>query len=352
MNIIDIIAQKRDGNALSTEQINWFIEQYTNGSITDYQASALLMAIYIRGMSRNEIIDLTQAMADSGDQLSLHDVADYIVDKHSSGGVGDKTSLVVLPLVAACGVPVGKMSGRGLGSSGGTLDKMESISGWSGELSLQQFRTQLREIGIVLASQSADFAPADGKLYALRDVTATVSSIPLIAASIMSKKLAAGADGIVLDVKVGSGAFMKTLEEARELAEIMVTLGKDAGREAIAILSDMNQPLGHAVGNALEVREAIATLRDHEPPADFWEHCLLIAAHMLYLAGKADTLDKCRDLVRSARDKGKAFSKFRAMVEAQGGDIAQVDHPERLPQAVMEEPVYAPRSGYVAAIDT
>ncbi|MCO5196533.1 MAG: thymidine phosphorylase [Anaerolineae bacterium] len=352
MNIIDIIAQKRDGNALSTEQINWFIEQYTNGSITDYQASALLMAIYIRGMSRNEIIDLTQAMADSGDQLSLHDVADYIVDKHSSGGVGDKTSLVVLPLVAACGVPVGKMSGRGLGSSGGTLDKMESISGWSGELSLQQFRTQLREIGIVLASQSADFAPADGKLYALRDVTATVSSIPLIAASIMSKKLAAGADGIVLDVKVGSGAFMKTLEEARELAEIMVTLGKDAGREAIAILSDMNQPLGHAVGNALEVREAIATLRDHEPPADFWEHCLLIAAHMLYLAGKADTLDNCRDLVRSARDKGKAFSKFRAMVEAQGGDIAQVDHPERLPQAVMEEPVYAPRSGYVAAIDT
>lgn len=352
MNIIDIIAQKRDGNELSTEQINWFIKRYTTGNITDYQAAALLMAIYIRGMSRNEIIDLTQAMAASGDQLSLHDVADYIVDKHSSGGVGDKTTLVVLPLVAACGVRVGKMSGRGLGSSGGTLDKMESITGWSSGLSVQQFRAQLREIGIVLAGQSADFAPADGKLYALRDVTATVSSIPLIAASIMSKKLAAGADGIVLDVKVGSGAFMKTVDQARELAEIMVTLGKDAGREPVAILSNMNQPLGHAIGNALEVREAIATLRSNKSPADFWEHCLLTAAHMLHLAGKADTLDKCRDLARAARDNGKALKKFRAMVEAQGGDVSQVDHPERLPQAILEEPVYAPRSGFVAAIDT
>jgi pyrimidine-nucleoside phosphorylase len=352
MNIIDLIAQKRDGNELSTEQINWFIQQVTDETIADYQTAALLMAIYIQGMSRREIGDLTLAMAASGDQLDLHDIADYVVDKHSSGGVGDKTSLVVLPLVAACGVPVGKMSGRGLGSSGGTLDKMESFTGWSSSLSIKKFRQQLAEIEFVLAGQSADLAPADGKLYALRDVTATVSSVPLIAASIMSKKLAAGADGIVLDVKVGSGAFMKTVEEARELATIMVNIGKDAGRDTVAILSDMNQPLGDAIGNALEVQEAIATLRNDNPPADFWEHCLHSAAYMLLLAGSAETLDKCRVLARSARDSGKALKKFRAMVAAQGGDASQVDDPTKLPEAVLVEPVYAPFDGTVANIDT
>ena len=351
MNITDLITQKRDGEELSTEQINWFIEQVTEETIADYQTAALLMAIYIQGMSRREIGDLTLAMAASGDQLDLHDIADYVVDKHSSGGVGDKTSLVVLPLVAACGVPVGKMSGRGLGSSGGTLDKLESFTGWSSGLSIDGFRQQLSEIGFVLAGQSADLAPADGKLYALRDVTATVSSVPLIAASIMSKKLAAGADGIVLDVKVGSGAFMKTVEEARELATIMVNIGKDAGRDTVAILSDMNQPLGHAIGNALEVQEALATLRNDNPPADFWEHCLHSAAYMLLLAGSAETLDECRVLARAARDNGKALKKFRAMVAAQGGDPALVDDPTKLPEAVLVEPVYAPFDGTIAAID-
>ena len=251
MYMIELIEQKRDGGALSTKQIDWFVGAYSDDKVPDYQAAALLMAIFLRGMNRRETVDLTLAMANSGDQLDLHDVVPFVVDKHSSGGVGDKTTLVVQPIVAACGVPVGKMSGRGLGLSGGTLDKMESFPGWSSDLTLEQFKKQLGDIGLVLAGQTARLAPADGKLYALRDVTGTVANVSLIASSIMSKKLAAGADAIVLDVKVGQGAFMVTLDDARELARLMVDIGKDAGRETVALISDMNQPLGHAIGKPI-----------------------------------------------------------------------------------------------------
>lgn len=351
MRTVDLIARKRDGGELTSDEINWLIREYAAGTIPDYQAAALLMAVYLRGMNRRETVDLTLAMAASGEMLDLHDVAPRIVDKHSSGGVGDKTSLTVLPLVAACGVPVGKMSGRGLGSSGGTLDKMESFAGWSPELSLEQFKRQLRDIGLVLAGQTADLAPADGKLYALRDVTATVSNRSLIAASIMSKKLAAGADAIVLDVKMGSGAFMPTLEAAEDLARLMVEIGEDAGRHVVALISDMNQPLGHAVGNALEVKEAIAALRGGGPE-DFWEHCLTVAAHMVRLAGAAATMDEARALIAAARADGRGLAKFRELVVAQGGDGQQVDEPDRLPSARYVEPIEATASGYVAAMDT
>ncbi len=351
MRMVDLIARKRDGEELTTAEINDFIRGYTADEIPDYQAAALLMAIYLRGMNRRETVDLTLAMAHSGDTLDLHDVAPFIIDKHSSGGVGDKTSLAVLPLVAAVGVPVGKMSGRGLGSSGGTLDKMESFTGWSAALSLAQFRRQLREIGLVLAGQTRDLAPADGKLYALRDVTATVSNRSLIAASIMSKKLAAGADAIVLDVKTGSGAFMPTVAAAEDLARVMVEIGEDAGREVVALISDMNQPLGHAVGNALEVREAIDTLRGGGPD-DFWEHCRVVAGHMALLAGKAATLEEAEALIGAARADGRGLAKFRELVVAQGGDGRQVDDPDLLPKARFVEPLEARKSGYISAMDT
>jgi len=339
MRTVDLIARKRDGEELSNDEIAFFVREYAAGAIPDYQAAALLMAIYLRGMNRRETVDLTLAMAHSGEMLDLHDVAPRIVDKHSSGGVGDKTSLAVLPLVAACGVPVGKMSGRGLGSSGGTLDKMEAFAGWSPELSLAQFKRQLRDIGLVLAGQTADLAPADGKLYALRDVTATVSSRALIAASIM------------LDVKAGSGAFMPTVAAAEELARLMVEIGADAGRETVALISDMNQPLGHAVGNALEVKEAIATLQGGGPD-DFWQHCLTVAATMVRLAGAAATQDEARTLIEAARADGRGLAKLRQLVVAQGGDGRQVDDPARLPQARYVEPIEATGSGYVAAMDT
>jgi pyrimidine-nucleoside phosphorylase len=353
MRILDIIAHKRDGRELTTAEIHWFIEAYTAEQIPDYQASALCMAIYLQGMSRRETVDLTLAMAASGEQLDLHDAIPFAIDKHSSGGVGDKTTLVVQPLVAACGIPVAKMSGRGLGFTGGTLDKMEAITGWRFDMDLAQFKKQVREIGLVLAGQTAALAPADGKLYALRDVTATVSSIPLIAASIMSKKLASGADAIVLDVKVGSGAFMKTVDEARELAQRMVDIGHDAGRQTVALLSDMNQPLGYAIGNALEVREAIETLHpDGTPPPDFWAHCVEVGAHMLLLAGAVDSLEEAHGRLAEARDSGRALAKFRAMVAAQGGDVAQVDDPDLLPRAPHIAAVTAPRSGTISAIET
>jgi pyrimidine-nucleoside phosphorylase len=349
--MVDLIARKRDGGELSGEEITAFIRNYTVGDIPDYQAAALLMAIYLRGMNRRETVDLTLAMAHSGETLDLHDVAPFIVDKHSSGGVGDKTSLAVLPLVAACGAPVGKMSGRGLGSSGGTLDKMESFDGWSPKLSLEQFKRQLGEIGLVLAGQTSDLAPADGKLYALRDVTATVSNRSLIAASIMSKKLAAGADAIVLDVKMGSGAFMPTIEAAEDLARLMVEIGEDAGRQVVALISDMNQPLGHAVGNALEVREAIDTLRGGGPD-DFWQHCRVVAAHMILLAGKARALGEAEAIIAAARADGRGLAKFRELVVAQGGDGRQVDDPDRLPKARYVEPIEATRAGFITAMNT
>jgi pyrimidine-nucleoside phosphorylase len=349
--MVDIIEKKRDGGELTTAEIEWFVTEYTADNIPDYQAAAFMMAVYLRGMNRRETVDLTLAIANSGDQLDLHDVAPFIIDKHSSGGVGDKVTLVAQPLVAACGVPVGKMSGRGLGSSGGTLDKMDSIRGWSSDLSLEQFKRQLGEIGLALSGQTADLAPADGKLYALRDVTGTVANMSLIAASIMSKKLAAGADAIVLDVKTGSGAFMATPEKARELAQIMVDIGKDSGRKTVAIISDMNQPLGNAVGNALEVKEAIATLHGGGP-ASFWAHCEEIAAQMVYLAGKADSLAAAREMVNEVRGNGRAWEKFRQLVQAQGGDVNQIDDPSLLPQAPLVEPIIAPQSGCIAQIDT
>ncbi len=351
IRMVDLLEKKRDGLELSTAEISWFVQNYTANQIPDYQASALMMAIFIRGMSRQETVDLTLAMARSGDQLDLHDVAPFVVDKHSSGGVGDKVTLAVQPLVAACGLPVGKMSGRGLGSSGGTLDKMESFDGWSLEMSLSDYRRQLAEIGLVLAGQTGDLAPADGLLYALRDVTATVASLPLISASIMSTKLASGADAILLDVKTGSGAFMPTPDESRVLAKVMVDIGKDAGRKMMALITDMNQPLGHAVGNALEVKEAIETLRGGGPD-DFWAHCLEVGGHMLLLADKAHSLDEAKEMITAVRNNGLGLAKFRQMVVAQGGDGSQVDHPETLPQATYVEPILAPRSGTIAAMQT
>lgn len=349
MRAVDIIIKKRDKGELTREEIQFFIEGFTKGDIPDYQAAAWAMAVLLNGMTPQETTDLTLAMAHSGQVLDLSDIVDIVVDKHSSGGVGDKTTLVVLPMVAACGLPAGKMSGRGLGFTGGTLDKMESIPGYRCDLSTEEFRKQLAEVGIVLTGQSLDLAPADGKLYALRDVTGTVASIPLIASSIMSKKIAAGANAIVLDVKTGLGAFMQTLDEARTLANLMVEIGRLAGRETVALLSDMNQPLGNAVGNALEVIEAIETLRGGGP-ADFREHCLHVAAHMLVLGKKAASLEEARAMAEKTLQDGSALEKFRVLVQAQGGDVAYVDEPERFPRARFVETVTAPQDGYIAQI--
>ena len=348
MRAIDIIARKRDGAELSTEEIQWFIQGVASGVIPDYQAAAWLMAVYLRGMSHRETVDLALAMAHSGDVLDLTSAVAFAVDKHSSGGVGDKTTLIVLPLVAACGVPVGKMSGRGLGFSGGTLDKLESIQGYRVDLSTAEFLNQLKTHGIVLSGQSADLAPADGKLYALRDVTATINSLPLIASSIMSKKLAAGTHGIVLDVKTGEGAFVETLDQARALAQLMIDIGRGAGRKIIALISDMNQPLGAAVGNALEVRESIDVLRSGGP-ADLREHCLIVAGHMLRLAGVScdPTLADVMPMMQEKLRNGAAFERFRRLVKIQGGDVRMVDDPDRLPQARLVETVAAAAGGYV-----
>ncbi|MDE2857982.1 MAG: thymidine phosphorylase [Chloroflexota bacterium] len=352
MRMIDIISKKRDGEALSADEIRHFVEAYTAGTIPDYQVSALLMAIVFQGMDRGEIVALTIAMAESGDMLDLSDILDYALDKHSSGGVGDKTSLVVLPLVAAFGLPIAKMSGRGLGFTGGTLDKLESIAGFNVNLSEHQFRQIARDTGLVLAGQSKSLAPADGKLYALRDVTGTVASLPLMASSIMSKKLAAGANGIVLDVKSGQGAFMKTLDEARQLATIMVRIGVDAGRDMIALLSDMNQPLGVAVGNALEVAEAVKTLQG-QGPADFEAHCIEVAGYMLRLAGQGERWlnrdETCAELRRKLRG-GAALDYFRRMVAAQGGDLAQIDDLRKLPQAQIKRELRSVEDGCIGGI--
>lgn len=353
MRAVDVIASKRDGHELTTEEIRWFVEAYTSGEVPDYQAAAWLMAVYLKGMTRRETVDLTLAMAYSGDVLDLLQVADYAVDKHSSGGVGDKTTLIVLPLVAAAGVTVAKMSGRGLGFSGGTLDKLESIAGYNVNLTTAQFYEQARRYGIVLCGQSANLAPADGKIYALRDVTATVSSLPLIASSIMSKKIAAGARGIVLDVKTGAGAFMPTVEEARALARLMVDIGRDAGRDMVALISDMNQPLGCAVGNALEVREAVETLRGGGPH-DLREHCLTVAAHMVRLARQIDAEDALPAIKAELAGRladGTALQKFRTLVMAQGGDVRVVDDPDRLPRAQLIEIVPVAVDGYVAQVN-
>jgi pyrimidine-nucleoside phosphorylase len=349
MRAVDIIIKKRDKQELTSEEIKFFINGFTKGEIPDYQASAFAMAILLNGMTPVETADLTLAMAHSGQVLDLSNVVDIAVDKHSSGGVGDKTSISVMPMVAACGLPVGKMSGRGLGFSGGTLDKLESIPGYRVNLTTDEFKQQLKEKGIVLTGQSLDLAPADGKMYALRDVTGTVPSMPLIASSIMCKKIASGAQAIVLDVKTGLGAFMQTLDEARVLGSLMVDIGHLAGRKTVALLSDMNQPLGSAVGNALEMIEAIELLRGHAPK-DYYEHCLHLSSHMLVLGQRAKDLDEGRAMAEKSITDGSALEKLRVLVQAQGGDVTYVDGTSKFEHAKYVEVVKAPRSGFISQV--
>ena len=351
MRMYDIIVKKRNGEALTDEEIAFFVKGYTDGSIPDYQASALLMAIYFQGMTEHETSSLTMEMAHSGDMLDLSAIKGKKADKHSTGGVGDKTSLVLTPLAAAIGIPVAKMSGRGLGHTGGTIDKLESFPGFTTGISEETFIHNVNTIGIAIAGQTKNMAPADKKLYALRDVTGTVDSIPLIASSIMSKKLAAGADVIVLDVKTGSGAFMKTEEDSIKLAEEMVKIGNNVGRKTLAVISDMDEPLGYAVGNAIEVKEAIDTLNGHGP-ADLLELCLTIGSLMAMGTGKADSVEEARKLLLEKLNDGSALKKFAEFVEAQGGDSAPVFNTELLPQASIVREVTAPVDGYVSHIES
>lgn len=351
MRMYDIIIKKRNGEALSDEEIAYFIKGYTDGTIPDYQASALLMAIYFQGMTERETATLTMEMAHSGDMLDLSAIKGKKADKHSTGGVGDKTSLVLTPLAASIGIPVAKMSGRGLGHTGGTIDKLESFPGFTTSISEEQFINNVNTIGIAIAGQTKNMAPADKKLYALRDVTGTVDSIPLIASSIMSKKLAAGADVIVLDVKTGSGAFMKTEEDSIKLAEEMVKIGNNVGRKTLAVISDMDEPLGYAVGNAIEVKEAIDTLNGHGP-ADLLELCLTIGSLMAIGTGKAGSTEEARRLLIEKLDDGSALKKFAEFVEAQGGDSAPVFNTDLLPQASIVREVTSPVDGYVSHIES
>lgn len=349
MRMIDIIEKKRDGHALTTEEINFFIDGYVKGDIPDYQASSLAMAIYFQDMNDDERAALTMAMVNSGDMIDLSDIKGVKVDKHSTGGVGDTTTLVLAPLVAAVDVPVAKMSGRVLGHTGGTIDKLEAIDGFHVEIDESTFVKLVNDNKVAVVGQSGNLTPADKKLYALRDVTGTVNSIPLIASSIMSKKIAAGADAIVLDVKTGSGAFMKTLEDAEALAHAMVRIGNNVGRNTMAIISDMNQPLGRAIGNALELKEAIDTLKGHGPE-DLTELVLTLGSQMVVLANKADTLEEARALLIKAIESGAALDKFKTFVENQGGDATVIDHPERLPQAAYQIDYKAKNSGYVTEL--
>ncbi|MCM3077977.1 pyrimidine-nucleoside phosphorylase [Brevibacillus invocatus] len=350
MRMVDMIAKKRDGGELTTEEIRFLVEGYTSGSIPDYQMSAWAMAVLFRGMTARETGDLTLAMAGSGEQLDLSSLSGVKVDKHSTGGVGDKTTLVVAPLVAAAGIPVAKMSGRGLGYSGGTIDKLESFSGFQVERTREQFLQQVRDIGVSVIGQSGNLTPADKKLYALRDVTATVEAVPLIASSIMSKKIAAGADAILLDVKVGKGAFMKNLEQAETLARAMVDIGSQVGRKTVAVISDMNQPLGFAVGNALEVKEAIETLAG-KGPRDLTELVLAIGARMLLLGGLVATVEEGRGKLEEIMASGKAVDKLAEMVEAQGGDKEEVYNLEKLPKAKLLHAITAKQDGFITDID-
>ena len=349
MRMYDIIMKKRNGMELSREEIRYFIENYTKGEIPDYQVSALMMAIYFQKMTRQETYELTMAMAESGKQLDLSAIHGIKVDKHSTGGVGDKTSLALIPLVAACGVPAAKMSGRGLGHTGGTIDKLESFPGFSTALTTEQFTENVNRIGIAIMGQTADLAPADKKLYALRDVTATVDNLSLIASSIMSKKLAAGADAIVLDVKTGSGAFMKKEEDAFALADEMVRIGKSAGRKMAAVISDMDQPLGFAVGNALEVCEAIDTLKG-EGPEDFTELVETLGSLMLLAGGAAGSRGEALEVLRGKIADGSALRKLAEFVEAQGGDPSAVYNTQLLPKAGMVKEILSPADGYVERI--
>lgn len=347
MRMIDIIEKKQAKGTLTPEEIRFVVEGFTNDTIPDYQMSALAMAIYFNDMTEEEASHLTMAMVESGDQIDLSDIDGVKVDKHSTGGVGDTTTLVLAPLVASCGVPVAKMSGRGLGHTGGTLDKLEAIDGFSIELTPQQFTDAVNTHKIAVIGQTGNLTPADKKLYALRDVTGTVRSIPLIASSIMSKKIAAGADAIVLDVKTGDGAFMKTVEEASELARAMVKIGSQVGRKTLAVISDMSQPLGYAVGNALEVREAIDTLKG-QGPEDLTELCLVLGAQMLMAAGNVTTLEEGKAKLREQIANGEALNYFRDFLVNQGGDATIIEQPERLPQAAYQIPVLAEADGVIS----
>lgn len=347
MRMVDIIEKKRDGHELTTAEINFFIEGYTKGEIPDYQASALAMAIYFQDMNDRERADLTRAMVESGDTIDLSAIDGVKVDKHSTGGVGDTTTLVLAPLVASLGIPVAKMSGRGLGHTGGTIDKLESIAGFHVELTREQFIDLVNRDKVAVIGQSGNLTPADKKLYALRDVTGTVNSIPLIASSIMSKKIAAGADAIVLDVKTGDGAFMKTEEDAKELAHAMVRIGNHVGRKTIAIISDMSQPLGFAIGNALEVKEAIETLQG-KGPKDLTELVLTLGSQMVILAGKAKTTEEAKSMLKESISSGKALAKFKDFLTNQGGDASIVDDLSKLPQAKYKIELPAKQSGFVS----
>lgn len=349
MRMYDLIMKKRNGNELSKEEIDFFVDGYTQGSIPDYQVSALLMAIYFQKMNKRETTNLTMAMVNSGEIIDLSAIEGVKVDKHSTGGVGDTTTLILGPIVAAAGVPVAKMSGRGLGHTGGTIDKLESFDGFSVAMSIEKFIQNVNEVKIAIGGQTADLAPADKKLYALRDVTATVDNMSLIAGSIMSKKIASGADAIVLDIKTGSGAFMKSEEDAFELAREMVDIGTNVSRTTIGVITDMDQPLGFAVGNALEVKEAIDTLKG-EGPEDLTELCLTLGAHMLVLGKKAKDAHEARKILKDIIKSGKGLQKLRELVVAQGGNPAYVDNPSLFPLPAIVEPIIFNEEGYVKAI--
>lgn len=349
MRMYDLIKKKRDGEPLSKDEITYMVSEYTKGAIPDYQMSAMMMAIYFQGMRDDETAYLTMAMAHSGAMLDLSAIEGVKVDKHSTGGVGDKTSIALAPMVAACGVKIAKMSGRGLGHTGGTIDKLESFPGFSTEISSEHFISQVNKIGISIMGQTQDIAPADKKLYALRDVTATVDNMSLIAASIMSKKLASGADAIVLDVKTGSGAFMKKQEDAIALAEAMTTIGNHAGKKTIAVISDMDEPLGFAVGNALEVKEAIETLQG-KGPEDFVTLCITLGTQMLMAGGIAEKEEQAEDMLKKAITDGSALRKLAEFVEAQGGDATAVYDVSLLPKASIVEEVFSEQEGYIKKI--
>ena len=350
MRMFDIIAKKRDGGVLSREELEFAVMGFVNGQVPDYQMSALLMAIYLRGMTEKETAQLTDVMAHSGDMVDLSAISGIKADKHSTGGVGDKTTLVIAPIVAACGVKIAKMSGRGLGHTGGTVDKMEAVPGTQTAVDRERFFAQVNEIGISVIGQSGNLAPADKKMYALRDVTATIGCVPLIASSIMSKKLAAGSDCILLDVKTGNGAFMKTLDDSIKLAKAMVSIGQHNGRKVAALITDMDTPLGHNIGNSLEVIESVEVLKGHGP-ADLTEVCYQLAANMLYLAGKG-SLEECRRMAEEAVASGAAYEKLKQMFAAQGGDVSVLDDPDKFQKAKFSRPLLAAESGYLVRMNT
>ena len=350
MNILDIIAKKRDKQELSKEEIDFFVKEYTNNNITDYQAAALVMAIYINGMNDVEITNLTTAMAYSGDVLDLSSLGE-VVDKHSTGGVGDKITLILMPIIASLGIPVAKMSGRGLGFTGGTVDKLESIPGYTTNIPVDKFIQNVKEMGISLIGQTLNLAPADKKLYALRDTISCTESIPLIASSIMSKKIAAGANKIVIDVTCGSGAFMKNMEDAKKLADVMTRIGKLAGKETICVITDMNEPVGHAVGNTLEVIEAIDVLKGKMMPKDVENIITELGANMLILAGKAKNFDEGKAKILENISNGKAYNKFVELIQKQGGDISYIENTEKFEKAKYIIPIKASKSGKIVSLD-